>query len=105
MKTTPCPICGSTSARAHDSATGACTHPDGCNRRRCHRRCDEDARRGVREQCSATTGQRSVLFCVLRKGHGGLHLHGTKEWGGSYQHPVAKALLAGVGATDIKSEG
>ena len=42
---------------------------------------------------------------MLRKGHGGLHLHGTKEWGGSYQHPVAKALLAGVGATDIKSEG
>jgi hypothetical protein len=55
-----------------------------------------DRKRGVHEQCHGTTGNRTVLFCELRVGHMGLHLHGTREWGGNYEAPVAQALRAGL---------
>jgi hypothetical protein len=35
-----------------------------------------------------------VLFCTLGKEHGGLHLHGTREWSGDDEAPIATALRA-----------
>lgn len=38
-------------------------------------------------------GDRSIRFCTLLEGHDGLHLNGTKEWGGNERHPIAKILF------------
>ena len=95
--TEPCPFCGSTSPRGRVPGTDACRDERGCEARRCERRRQEDAERsfrefGVREQCHATRGRKSVKFCLLRKDHHGLHLNGTIEWSGDEEHPVAAAL-------------
>lgn len=94
----PCPICGATGTRRlHDPKTGQCKSEYGCLRRRCERRKDEDRKRDVREQCHGTFGMTSIRFCELRAGHKGLHLHGTQEWGGNFEHPLAKVIRAGTG--------
>ena len=103
MKTKPCPNCGSTTKRYFDPATGQCLRPEGCEARRCQRRLDEDKalhKDKPHTQCHATTGGRSILFCLLSQGHAGPHLHGTLEWGGRYEHPLAKALRLGEPATE-----
>ena len=40
---------------------------------------------------------RRFLFCLLREGHGGFHLNGTREWGGDFQHYLAKEIGTGQG--------
>jgi hypothetical protein len=90
--TEPCPFCGSTSPRATLPGTDTCSNERTCNERRCERRKREDDKRGVRGQCHATRGARSVKFCLLSAGHHGLHLNGTLEWSGDEEHPVAAAL-------------
>jgi len=98
--TAPCPICGSTSPRSMEPGTAKCSNERTCNERRCRRRQREDDQRGFREgvseQCHATIGQRSIKFCLLRVGHGGLHLQGTVEWAGNEEHPVATVLRSGL---------
>lgn len=90
----PCPVCGSANARAYNPQTGVCSRPKPCNERRCRRRIEEDDKRGVREQCHGTYGKTSVRFCELRVGHEGPHLHGTHEWAGNFEHPIAAVLRA-----------
>ena len=100
MKTIPCPTCGSTNiGRQRNTLTGACTNLKGCERRRCERRQAEDKKLWRDKpwvQCHGTTSGGTVLFCTLGKGHKDPHLHGTREWGGSYEAPIAKALRAGL---------
>ena len=96
----PCPHCGSTSPRRlHDPDTGVCKNEYGCLSRKCQRRKEEDRKRfkGKRwVQCPATTGHGTIHFCELGEGHEGLHQRDTKQWGGSYVHPIAAALHAGL---------
>lgn len=91
--TDPCVACGSTSPRKMVAGTSFCANGRTCRERRCRRRQREDdiraAKEGMREQCRATTGQRSISFCLLRTGHGGLHLNGVVEWADREEHPVA----------------
>jgi len=106
--TEPCPFCGSTMPRAMVPGTDTCANERGCEARRCERRRREDAERsfrefGVREQCHATRGRKSVKFCTLRKGHHGLHLNGTLEWGGEEQHPAAARLRLGQALVGARS--
>ena len=79
-KTKPCPQCGSDQPRAYNKRTGLCEKERQCRVRRCHRRQLLDARRGVREQCMATKGRNTILFCELCVRHEGLHLNGAQEW-------------------------
>jgi hypothetical protein len=96
--TAACPNCGSTSAqRLVQPDTDVCANVSGCDARRCRRRKEEDRKRfrGRRYvQCHATTGGRTTLFCELGEGHDGLHQHGTREWSGDYEAPIATALRA-----------
>lgn len=95
MKTTPCPMCGSTSPRGIEGGAGLCANVKGCNARRCARRQREDDQSAVRDQCHATMrGVRSIRFCTLRQGHQGMHLNGTREWAGNRAHPFAVAFRA-----------
>ncbi len=95
MNTQPCPKCGSTGNRNLNPENLLCLNVGGCEQRRCQRRKDEDRKSTVVwRQCHGTSGQRTVLFCELGQGHQGLHLHGTKEWGGNYEAPIAQALRA-----------
>jgi len=73
-----------------------CVNEEGCLRRVLARRKETDRSRGVREQCHATTGRRSVRFCELTTGHEGPHQHGTKLWRGDYEHPVAAELRSKI---------
>lgn len=88
-----CPLCGSDSPRRGTAPSGECSNLKGCNERRCARRIEASRKANPNgHQCHSTTGHASVLFCLLREGHGGLHLNGTREWGGDYEHPVAAAI-------------
>jgi hypothetical protein len=86
----PCSHCGST--RSVLTQDGACLSAEGCRARRVNVRKREDRKRGVTRQCFATYGQGSIRFCELREGHEGLHVHGSREWGGDYSHPIAQAF-------------
>ena len=97
MKTPACPKCGSQGNRNFNPKGLLCLNVGGCEQRRCQRRQDEDKKlwkdkRWV--QCHGTSGGRTVIFCTLGEGHAGLHLQGTREWGGNYEAPIAQALRA-----------
>jgi hypothetical protein len=65
----------------------------GCNERRCRERRRQDVvKKPFALQCRMTIGYSTVRFCELRTGHEGLHLHGTTEWSGTFEHPAAKAV-------------
>ena len=90
MKTKPCPKCGTTAPRGHETDSGLCSNEKGCNARRCDRRRAEDKLTRLRnrvsyEQCMANltprTRSAATYYCELHRGHDGLHLAGsTREW-------------------------
>ncbi len=94
-----CPFCGSTSPRRGTTPVGdgECSNVKGCNERRCRRRIELDKKRNPSgRQCFSTFGLSSVRFCLMREDHEGMHLNGTQEWSGGYQHPLAAAIRAGI---------
>jgi hypothetical protein len=76
---------------------GVCSNFKGCNERRCRRRIEDDKKANPHgKQCFSTFGHPSIRFCLLRENHSGMHLNGTQEWSGRYQHPLAMVIRAGT---------
>lgn len=91
MTNATCGACGSTRAELDG---GRCARRDGCDRRRIARRIAEDKKRGGC-QCMASHGSTTIRFCVMRKGHGGKHTDGGREWGLEEESSLGR-LFAGA---------